>query len=240
MHAREATRALKAGKHVLVEKPIADTVRQARQIVDLAESSGRRLMTGFIERFNPGVKRLKAAINGGKIGSPVSATARRVSQWPERIGDVGVVKDTAIHDVDIMRYLFTEEPVAVYAMVGNLQHRRFEDYAQIMLTFDGGKTAFIEANWLTPYKVRSLSVTGSRAIINMDYVTQEITVETAGQSLTPRYEWQEPLKLELQHFIDCIMHDEETRVTGVDGLKALQIAEATLKSAQKHKTIKLK
>jgi len=240
MHAREATKALKAGKHLLVEKPIADTVRQARQIVDLAEKEQRRLMTGFIERFNPGVKQVKDAIDEGKIGSPVSATARRVSQWPERIGDVGIVKDTAIHDLDIMRYLFSGDPVAVYAMVGSLRHRRFEDYAQIMLTFDGGKTAFIEANWLTPYKVRSLSVTGSEAIINVDYITQKITVETAGQSLTPRHEWQEPLKLELQHFIECIIHDKETRVTGVDGLKALQIAEAALKSAQKHKTIKLK
>lgn len=240
MHAREATKALKAGKHVLVEKPMADTVRQARKIVDLAEKEQRRLMSGFIERFNPGVKQVKDAIDEGKIGSPVSATARRVSQWPERIGDVGVVKDTAIHDLDVMRYLFAEDPVAVYAMAGNLRHRRFEDYAQIMLTFEGGKTAFIEANWLTPYKVRSLSVTGSEAIINVDYITQKITLETAGQSLTPRHKWQEPLKLELQHFVDCIIHDKETRVTGVDGLKALQIAEATLKSAQKHKTIKLK
>ncbi len=240
MHAREATKALKAGKHVLVEKPIADTVRQARRIVDLAKKEQRRLMTGFIERFNPGVKQVKDAIDEGKIGSPVSATARRVSQWPERIGDVGIVKDTAIHDVDIMRYLFTEDPVAVYAMTGNLRHRRFEDYAQIMLTFEKGKTAFIEANWLTPYKIRSLSVTGSEAIINVDYITQKITLETAGQSLTPRHEWQEPLKLELQHFVDCIIHNKETRVTGVDGLKALQIAEAALKSAQKHKTIKLK
>jgi len=228
-HAEEATRALNAGKHVLVEKPIASTVPEAKKIVKLAKKKGLHLMVGFIERFNPGVQRVKEAINEGKIGTLVSATARRVSQWPERLGDIGVVKDTAIHDIDVMRYIFGEDPVAVYAKVGNLRHTKFEDYAQIMLSYKDNKTAFIETNWLTPYKTRSLIVTGSEAIISLDYLTQKITIETAGQTLTPRYEWKEPLKLELQHFADSILNNKEPLVTGVDGLKALMIAEAALK-----------
>jgi len=235
----EAATALKAKKHVLVEKPMASMLRQAKKIVDLAERRERQLMVGFLERFNPGVQRFKVALEKGEIGTLVSATARRVTKWPERIGDVGVVKDTAIHDIDIMRYLFAEDPTAVYAKAGNLKHARFEDYAQIMLSFQGGKTAFIEANWLTPYKIRSLIATGSEAIMSLNYLTQEITIETAGQTLTPRYEWEEPLKLELQHFANCVLNNEEPLVTGVDGLKALLIAEAALKSASKCTTIKL-
>jgi len=237
---QEASRALKAGKHVLVEKPMASSVREAKKILELAEKHELLLTVGFIERFNPAVRRLKAAIKEGKIGSAVSATVKRVSKWPQRIGDVGVVKDTAIHDIDIMRFIFNEDPVAVYARAGNLRHSSHEDYAQIMLTFSEGKTAFLEANWLTPYKIRRLTVTGSDAIISLDYITQEMTIETSGQTLTPRYEWEEPLKLELQHFVRCALNNEKPLVTGLDGFKALKIAEAALKSAEKCRLVKLR
>lgn len=237
--ASEALRALKAGKHVLVEKPMANNVQQARTLVDLAQRKERTLMVGFLERFNPGVQHIKEAIKKREIGTIVCATARRVSRWPVRIGDVGVIKDIAIHDIDIMRYLFNEDPVAVYAKAGALKHE-FEDYAQIMLAFNEGKTAFIEANWLTPYKIRRLIVTGSEAIMTVNYLTQEVTVETAGQTLTPRHDQAEPLKLELQHFSNCVLGNKQPLVTGKDGLKALQIAEAALESAEKCKIIELK
>jgi len=238
--AKEAIKALKAEKHVLVEKPMASSAKEARRILKLAKEKDRHLTVGFIERFNPAVQRFKSLIDKGEIGSIVSATAKRVSRWPERIGDVGVVKDTAIHDIDIMRYIFEEDPIAIYANAGNLKHKRFEDYAQIMLTFSDGRTAFVEANWLTPYKTRKLVVTGSKAIISLDYITQEMSIETEGQTITPREEWKEPLKLELQHFTECILKDRKPLVTGMDGLKALQIAEAALKSAAKCSIIKLR
>ncbi|MEM2638705.1 MAG: Gfo/Idh/MocA family oxidoreductase [Candidatus Bathyarchaeia archaeon] len=237
--AEESIKALKMGKHVFVEKPMASSVREAQRALNLAEAKNLKLQVGFIERFNPGVRRVKKAIDDGVIGSLVLATARRVSKWPQRIGDVGVVRDTAIHDIDVMRFLFNEDPSTVYASVGYLQHEKIEDYAQIMLTFSSGRSAFIEANWLTPYKIRKLIVTGSEAIINLDYITQEMTIETSGQTLTPRYEWEEPLKLELQHFVDCILNDKKPLVSGIDGIKALKIAEAALKSASKGQPIKI-
>ncbi len=239
-HAAEAMKALKTGKHALVEKPLASTINEAGKIVKIAEQKGRHLMVGFIERFNPGVQRAKDVLKGGEIGEFVSASAKRVSQWPERIGDVGVVKDYAIHEIDVMRKIFEDDPTTVYARVGNLKHTKFEDYAQIMLTFKHGKTAFIEANWLTPDKIRNLTLTGSNAIMSLDYLTQEITIETLEKSLKPRYEWEEPLKLELQHFAQSVIKDEEPEVTGRDGLKALMIAEAAIKSSEKGSSIKLK
>ena len=236
--AEEAVKALEEGKHVLVEKPMASSVQQAEKIVELARRNDLHLMVGFIERFN-GVQGFKEAIDRGKIGTLVSATARRLSKWPERIGDVGVVKDMAIHDIDVMRHIFTEDPIAVYANAGNLNHRKFEDYAQITLTFEDEKTAFIEANWLTPHKIRRLIATGSEAIVSLNYLTHEITLETEEETQT-RNRSEEPLKLELRHFASCVSDDKEPLVTGVDGLKALLIAETALKSASKHRTIELR
>ena len=238
--AKEALKALKAGKHVLVEKPMANRARQAEILLKTAEENGLHLTVGFLMRFIPGLQHIREAVGNKKIGELVCATARRVSQWPERIGDVGVVKDTAIHDIDVMRYIANQDPTGVYAKTGSMKHRKFEDYAQIMLTYEDGKSAFIESNWLTPYKTRTLRVTGSDAIMKLDYITQELWVEDAKENLQPRYLVQEPLKLELQHFADCILEKKKPVVTGADGLKALQIAEAALRSSAKSRVIKLR
>ena len=229
--AREALKALKAGKNVLVEKPMAESVKQAENLLKTAEKEGLHLTVGFLMRFIPGLQHIRNALEDKTLGEPVCASAKRVGQWPERIGDVGVVKDTAIHDLDVMRYVFDEDPVAVYARTGSIAHRKFEDYAQIMLAFKGGKSAFIESNWLTPYKTRVFMITGSEAIMKLDYITQELTIENARETVQPRYTVHEPLKLELQHFAKCITEKEKPLVTGEDGLEALKLAEAALKSS---------
>jgi len=237
--AKETMKALKAGKHVLVEKPMAANPKQAEALIKTAEKEELHLSVGFLMRFIPGVQYMKRAIEDKKIGELVCATAKRVSEWPERIGDIGVVKDLAIHDIDIARYLFGGDPIAVYAKTGNMKHKLFEDYAHIMLTFEGDKNAFIEANWLTPYKTRTLVVTGSQAIMKLDYITQELTIEDAKETVQPRIPWQEPLKLELQHFVNCVLGREKPVITGFDGLRALKIAEAALKSSKTGRLVKL-
>jgi UDP-N-acetylglucosamine 3-dehydrogenase len=238
--AKEALKALKAGKHVLVEKPMAANTRQAEKLLETAEKNDLHLTVGFLMRFIPGLQHIREAVENKKIGELVCATAKRVSQWPERIGDVGVVKDMAIHDIDVMRYIFNEDPITVYAKTGSMRHKKFEDYAQIMLAYEDGKSAFIESNWLTPYKTRTLTVTGSDAIMRLDYITQELWIEEPKETLQPRYPWQEPLKLELQHFADCILAKKKPLITAADGLRALQIAEAALQSSAKNRAIKLR
>ena len=237
--AKEALKALKAGKHVLVEKPMAANSKQAEALIKTAEKEKLHLSVGFLMRFIPGIQYIKRAIEEKSIGELVCATAKRVSEWPERIGDVGVVKDLAIHDIDIARYLFGDDPIAVYAKTGNMKHKLFEDYAHIMLTFKEGRNAFIESNWLTPYKTRVLVVTGSKAIVKLDYITQELTIEDAKETVQPRIPWQEPLKLELQHFANCVLGREKPLITGEDGLKALKIAEAALKSSRTGRLVKI-
>ncbi len=238
--AEEALKALNAGKHVLVEKPMATNTKQAQTLLDTAKANGLHLTVGFLMRFIPGLQQIREAVESKKVGEMVSATAKRVTQWPERIGDVGVVKDTAIHDIDVMRFISGEDPVSVYAKMGSMRHRQFEDYAQIMLTFESGKTAFIESNWLTPYKIRSLNVTGSEAIMRLDYNSQELWIENAKESLQPRIPFEEPLKAELKHFAECVMEKKKPMITGKDGYKALEIALAAMESSAKNAVVKLK
>jgi len=239
MLAKEAMKSLHAGKHVLVEKPMATDTKQAVKLLQVSQENGLHLTVGFLMRFIPGMQQIRAAVETKKIGDLVSATAKRVSQWPERIGDVGVVKDTAIHDIDVMRFISNEDPVSVYAKVGSMRHRQFEDYAQIMLTYESGKSAFIESNWLTPYKTRTLNVTGSDAIMRLDYITQELWVENAKETLQPRIPFEEPLKAELQHFAECVLEKKKPLVTGTDGYKALQVAMAAVRSSAKNTVIRL-
>jgi len=236
---QEAMKALNAGKHVLVEKPMSTTPEQARELVKTAEENGLHLTVGFLMRFIPGLQLIRQSVMDRKIGELVCVTAKRVSQWPERIGDVGVVKDTAIHDIDVMRFLFQQDPVSVYAKMGSKRIQKFEDYAQIMLTYENGATAFIEANWLTPYKTRSLIATGTDAIMRLDYITQELWIEEKTQTVQPRLPFQEPLKAELQHFIDCINKTAKPIVTGEDGVKALEIAKAAIESSAKNTVVKI-
>ena len=229
-HAKIALSAAAKGKHLLIEKPIAANTVEAKRIVETCESLELKTMTGFIERFNPGTRRLKELVGKGVLGEVVLAFARRLNRWPERIGDVGVVKDSAIHDLDLMRFLFEEEPVSVFARVGSIGHR-FEDYAEVMMRFSGIKTGFVEANWLTPQKVRTFSVTGKDAIAEMDFISQQIVVENASEIITKKHEWGEPLKIELEHFARTIRDGGTPNVTAHDGLRALEICEAVLQSS---------
>ncbi len=228
-HASIALEVIKYGKHLLVEKPMATTSEDARKIVEAAEREDLVLMVGFIERFNPGVSLVKELVEGSKIGTPLLVTARRVSWWPERVGDVGVVKDLAIHEIDIARFILGE-PYRVYARVGSLKHK-YEDYAEIMLSFPR-TTVFIETNWLTPYKVRKLIVTGSEGIITLDYITQSVSLADSEKITNFLRPWKEPLKIELEHFADCVSKNKTPLASGIDGLRALEIAEAALKSGR--------
>lgn len=237
-HFEVGMHALESGKHLLVEKPMTGRQDSAEKLVRTAEKMGRKLLVGFIERFNPGVRAVKEKLKQKVVGDLIIATGRRVTRWPVRIGDVGVIKDTAIHDIDAMRYLFDEEVDAVYAQTGSLRHS-FEDYAEIMLRFQGGTTGFIDANWLTPRKVRTLIITGSEATINLDYLTQEITIENSEGLVKPYMQTEEPLKLELENFIETVREDRAPLPSGEDALRAIRICDAALESGKSRHLVTL-
>jgi len=233
-HAKVALSVLQYGKHALIEKPMAATVSQAEAILAEASAKGVLLTVGFIERFNPAIMEAKKIMKKGEIGHPILMSSRRVSSWPGRIGDVGVVKDLAIHEIDMARYIFEKDPIEVYASIGKLNNKSFEDYANIMLLFNKGETAFIEANWITPHKVRKLTLTGTIGLLTIDYITQNVEIENNMENRRPYIDYQEPLVLELSHFISCIINGQDLLVNGEDGVKALQIADAALNSSVNH------
>jgi UDP-N-acetylglucosamine 3-dehydrogenase len=237
-HAEIAIEAIEAGKHVLVEKPMTNTISEAEAVISAAKKSGVHLTVGFVERFNPGVIEALRLVSIGEIGDVILARARRVSRYPLRVSDVGVVKDLSIHDADIVRQLFDSEPEYVYATVGSLVHE-FEDYANIILRFPDDKSAFIESNWLTPRKIRRLILTGSEGLITVEFITQEITVENNQRRYQPFLELQEPLTLELENFVQSVLNDTPPQVSGYDGLQAIKICEAALESARIHEPVKL-
>ena len=237
-HAKLALEAIKAGKDVLIEKPMTSTIEEAEEVITAAKLHDVKIMVGFIERFNPAVKRAEELIRSGEIGQIVMASARRVSRWPVRIGDVGVVKDLAIHDIDLMCLLFNDEVEQVYAVAGSVSHR-FEDHAYIVLRFKKG-AAFIEANWITPKKIRTLTLTGTEGIIQVEYIKQSLTVENNNMMYLPVLSYEEPLKLELSHFVKSILNDERPKPSGEDGFRALRICEEALKSAKTHRPQNLK
>jgi UDP-N-acetylglucosamine 3-dehydrogenase len=237
-HAEIALQAIKSGKHVLVEKPMTNTIEEAEALIKAAEKKSVSLAVGFIERFNPAVREGMKIISKEEIGDVILANTRRVSRRPHRIGDVGVIKDLAIHDIDIINNLFKENPRSVFATAGNITHR-YEDYANIMICYDDNKSAFIESNWLTPQRVRRLIITGTKGLINIEYTSQEISVQNNERIYQPFIENREPLQLELGSFVNSILRNEPPKITGIDGLKALQICEAALRSAKTGATITL-
>jgi UDP-N-acetylglucosamine 3-dehydrogenase len=238
-HADIALTAIKTGKHVLVEKPMTNTIDEAKSLIKSAEAKGVYLAVGFVERFNPAVDETIKKISEGEIGEVILAHARRVSRRPLRIGDVGVIKDLAIHDIDIVNQLFLTEAKEVFATAGNIAHQ-FEDYANIIVRYEGNKNAFVETNWLTPRKVRRLIVTGTMGLINVEYIPQEMTVENNGGMYQPFIENREPLQLELDGFVDSILEDKQPQPTGLDGLRALKICEAALQSAKTGRVVKIR
>ena len=225
--------AIKNGKHVLVEKPIAFTLDEAKEMVDAAEEAGVKLATGHVERFNPAVLEAKKLIDDGVIGEIVSASAKRVGPFPPRIKDVGVTIDLAIHEVDIMFYLLDSPASRVYANMGSrLEKCEYEDHAEIMMKFENGVVGILETNWLTPYKKRQLEITGVEGILSLDYIDQ--TVEIYGKNEQKvDVAHTEPLKEELKSFLSSVTNDEEPKITGEDGIHALKVVLAAMKSAKK-------
>jgi UDP-N-acetylglucosamine 3-dehydrogenase len=240
LHRDIALTYLEHGVHVLVEKPIADTVEKALDIIRAAERNNLVLLVGHVERFNPAVQKLKQLVDRGELGSIITLSAKRVGPFTTRIADVGVIVDLAVHDIDVMAYLLGEHPFQVYARARNIRHPSgAEDYALILLSFPGGADGVIETNRLTPYKARKLSIVGTKAIAELDYIEQDLKVYDEDYVKHARVEREEPLRRELLHFINCVRGVEKPLVTGWDGLKALEVAVAALESAAKNTVVKV-
>ena len=208
------------GVHMLIEKPLASKPSEAEEIISFAEKNNVILAVGHIERHNPVIKYSKNIIDSGEWGDIIAMSSKRVSNFPDRISDVGVIFDLGVHDLDILCYLSNSEVSSIFAVGGKYQNKNDEDHANILLEFKNGIKSMSEISWLSPMKIRELTLTCSKAYVVINYATQEIEVlkskftnldEGNLFNINQEIESQkieiakkEPLKIELENFLFSI------------------------------------
>ncbi len=242
-HSSTAKDVLSTGVPTLVEKPIAATVDEGAELIALSNELGVMLTVGHIERFNPAIIALRAQLEMGVLGKVYQIHVRRIGPFPARIMDVGVVVDLATHDLDILHCLTNSNITRLHAETGRKLHTAHEDMLSAVLRFENDIVGVLDINWLTPTKVREISVMGERGTFVANYLTQDLILYendaapqgngwqqlsvmgmTEGRSIHFKINKREPLREELDAFVNAVRMGEPAPVRGEDGLLALAVA----------------
>ncbi len=231
-HFEVASKVISKKINLFIEKPMTATGVEGQKLVELAKDAGVFLTVGFIERFNPAVVDAKNAIKNKVLGEALLLEFHRENKWAGRITDVGIVADTSVHDIDTARWLFDEEPNLVFARIGNVLSQTKEDFAAITLGFGKQRSAFIMSNWVTPKRLRQLTVVCTQGVISLDFISQEIRFDDPSGTQTPRREYKEPLLVEMEMFLEALRNGRPPLVKALDGLNNTIIAEAAVASGQ--------
>lgn len=258
-HLAVALQVIQRGIHLLIEKPIAFSEEEGRLIMNSAAAAGVQLMIGHIERFNPAVVELKKQLESDALGRVFKIDAYRQGPFPARIKDVGVVIDLAVHDLDVMRYVSGSEIVRVYAETERRIHSTREDLMTCLVRMEDFTVGTLNINWLTPTKIRELHVTGECGMFRVDYLTQDLYFFENSTANSESWETlrilrgvsegrmiryvvakKEPLLAEQEAFLAAVRGEIPVAVTGEDGLKALVLAQAVVRSGLEHRAISLK
>jgi UDP-N-acetylglucosamine 3-dehydrogenase len=255
-HLAIALAAIERGIPLLVEKPLAASAMEARQIAAAAQRRGVPLQVGHVERFNPAVRELGRLLAGGWLSDVYALASRRAGPFPARIRDVGVTIDLATHDADILSWIAGERPQRVFAETARRIHATHEDLLFGLIHFPSGTTGMLDVNWLSPAKRRQLVVVGPEGMFELDYLTQRLTFTRMpdttkprlirgyaptfeGEQVELRVESAEPLAAELDAFLDVVRNGGTPAVDADDGVWAVAIAEALLASAIGHAAVPL-
>ena len=213
---------LQSGKHLLIEKPITDTTKQASELVNMATERNLILQVGHVERFNPVLSALEA-----RLTHPRFIEAHRLSPYPERSTDIGVVLDLMIHDLEVILHL-VRSPVQTIDAIGVPVLSKSEDIANARIRFENGCVANITSSRISPERMRKIRVFQEDAYLSLDYQNQsgEIYRRAFGRITRDKVEIEreEPLKRELSSFVDCAMTGREPRVSGYQATAALELA----------------
>ena len=255
LHLEAGLAALRRGVHVLVEKPIAANLEEGRRLVAEARRAKRVLAVGHIERFNPAVRELQRRVRAGELGRLFQIQARRLGPFPARIRDVGVVIDLATHDLDVMDHVAGSEVERLYAETERRIHTDHEDILNALLKFETGVLGVLQVNWLTPTKIREVTVLGERGMFACNYLTQELTLfrnaevlvgaearrqprtVKEGESVAIAITRSEPLHMELESFVRAVRGERPVEVDGEAGLRALHLALALVTSASESRVL---
>jgi predicted dehydrogenase len=220
---------LRRGKPVLVEKPISETVEQAEQLVAAASSNGLVFQVGHLERFNPAVEATETMIRDPKF-----IEVQRLGSFSSRSLDIDVVLDLMIHDLDIIMAMIKDEVSSIRASGIHVLSEKI-DIANARLEFKSGCVATLTASRVHQGKVRKLRIFEPTVYYSIDYIDQEVKVFPLDRSQadvrTLRIQKEEPLKRELNNFLECIRLGKTSKVSGEEGLRALRLAYEVLKEA---------
>ncbi|RLG14620.1 MAG: gfo/Idh/MocA family oxidoreductase [Candidatus Nanohalarchaeota archaeon] len=255
LHKKIAIDVMRNNISVLIEKPIASTLKEAQYIIDCACKMNVKLTIGHIERFNPALLELKKRISDA--GRIIKIEAHRVGPFPPRVRDVGVILDLSVHDIDIMRWLLDSEIERIYSESERNIHTTHEDLFDAIIRFKNGTVGTLNINWLTPTKVRKLHVLGEKGLFIVDYLSQDLYFYenneikkdfnyadlvkgvSEGNMIKYKVDKIEPLESELKSFIHCVSDGSKPSVSGEDGKKALFYAQKIAESARKKKVLSL-
>ena len=226
LHRDLALAAIARGVHLLVEKPIASTVDEGREIIAAARRAGLVLMIGHVERFNPAVEAIKEAVRNEDI---LSIGITRVGPFPPRMSNVGVVIDLAVHDIDLIRWFTDSDIIEVQPQLSSAVAER-EDIALLQFRTASGVLAHINTNWLTPFKARNVTIATRGKYVMGDLLTRQVT-ECFGFQPDGSYSmrhlsvgYAEPLRSELLAFLRAVHTGSTPAVTGEEGVASLEIA----------------
>ncbi len=256
LHRQAAIDCMAAGIHTFVEKPLAESITSAREMIDASHHHEVILGVGHIERYNPAVLALKERLDSGQLGKVYQIHARRIGPFPPRIQDVGVVFDLATHELNVMEYLTGSGIRSLSAEVKRTLHADHEDLVSGIVRFEDQSVGVLDINWLTPTKIRQLSILGERGMFLVNYLTQELwfyenrsardrweglaTVGVSEGSVI-KYELErvEPLRVELETFADAVLQGHNGLVNGEEGLRAVYLAEQLLRASRERQVITL-
>lgn len=241
-HYEVAVYCLENSVNCLIEKPIASTVEEADKLIQLADQKKLILTVGHIERYNPLIRKLKELLDKDAVGRITSVICQRVGGFPAVEPRTDVIIDLAVHDIDIINAFLKKTPKKISSHGSRTHHSKEVDSAEILLDY-GGASGFIQANWLTPVKIRTISITGSHGYLHGNYITQELVhyrhnmtdekgefnkfVMSMGEPQKDiiEVEFEEPLAVELKSFISRVRGDKSVDlVSPVDAKEALRVA----------------
>ncbi len=229
LHTEVALRVADYGVDMLIEKPIADSLENARKIVKTARRNDLKVMVGHIERFNPAVLKLKELIKAGELGDVITISCKRVGPRTPRIRDVGIIIDLAVHEIDTISFLYGLRAESIYAAAGSSFHK-MEDYASIIAKFNPNKVGLIDTNWLTPTKIRTLNAVGTSGVANLNYIEQSLEISKVDSKFSVEVQKREPLRNEIESFLRCIREEEDPKPSGEDGMYVLSVAISAINS----------
>lgn len=252
LHYKVAKECLLAGKHVLIEKPFVLDEKEGEELIKIAEANNLKIMVGHIFEYNAAVRKIKDYITEGTLGNLYYVYSTRVNLGIVR-KDLNAMWNFAPHDISILLYLLESEPYEVVAKGHCYLQKDIEDVVFMTLSFPNSILAHVHVSWLDPHKLRKMTFVGSEKMLVYDDVSNEEKIRIYDKSVVvdktgwdsfgefqlktrngdvviPNLKMNEPLKVECQHFLDCIENNENPISDGIEGLKVLKILNAAEKS----------